>query len=144
MEMNQNTSNAKKILRSGDCTCVFCLDDIVIPCADKGLRPLLSRLERGERLEGYSAADRVVGKAPALLYVLLGIKEVYAPVMSKAAFLEFSRYGIHAFCDLAAEEIRNRENTGPCPMEEAVRNAASPEEAVPLLKKKIQEMMKQG
>lgn len=38
----------------------------------RGVKPLIDQLDEG--LEGWSCADRAVGKAPAMLYVLLGVK----------------------------------------------------------------------
>jgi hypothetical protein len=51
----------------------------------RGIAPLLDWLEGKTGLEGFSAADRIVGKAAALLYVLMGVKAVFAEVMSEKA-----------------------------------------------------------
>lgn len=50
----------------------------IITSTDNGVKPLLSLIDSGKTLSGYSAADRVVGNGAAYLYVLLGVKSVYA------------------------------------------------------------------
>ena len=66
----------------------------------------------GEDLKGFSAADKVVGKGAAFLYVMAGVKEVYASVMSEKAAALLSEYGIDGFCGQKVDRIRNRQGTG--------------------------------
>ena len=46
---------------------------------------------------GFAAADRVVGRAAAFLYVLLGAGEIYAGVMSDTAADVLERFGVAVF-----------------------------------------------
>lgn len=138
--MNSNTLKAKSELQKQNCTCVFVNGESVMACSERGLRPLLVRLGDNKLQKGFSAADKVVGKAPAFLYVLLGASEVYAPVMSEGGKSVLEQYGINAFCDTLTKEIRNRNNTDSCPMEKAVSDADSPDEALECIRAKIAQM----
>ena len=88
-------------------------------------------------LKGFSAADKVVGKAAAILYVLLKVEAVYAPVMSEGAISVLAENGISAFYDKKVSRIINRTGDGLCPMEQAVSDVTDPEEGL----KKIRERL---
>lgn len=98
---------------------------------------MIEFIESGIDFKGFSAADKVVGKAAAFLYVLLGVEEVYADVMSEAAIYTLARHGIQPICDRSAKEIRNRINTGICPMEETVQTESLPNPAFEKIKAKL-------
>ena len=76
---------AKSILESNGFTCVLCKGDTVHTTTERGVKPLVRWLTEGTQLQGFSAADKVVGKATAYLYCLLGVKAVHSLVMSGAA-----------------------------------------------------------
>lgn len=137
--MNQDLQNARALLSSGDFTCVLSRGAHTITCTTRGVRPLVDLLSVGT-LPGYSAADKVVGKATAFLYVLLGVRSVYAPVMSRPALEVLRSHGIEAICDNVVDAIFNRDHTGFCPMETAVREIQEPEPA----HKAILNTLKQG
>lgn len=138
--MQTDLEKAKHLLTEGTYTCVLCKQESVYTAHERGVKPLLGFLEAGVNLHGFAAADKVVGKAAALLYVLLGVKEIYAPVMSKSAAGVFPAYGIAFFCDRLVANIRNRANTGFCPMEEAVACTDTPEDALVAIKAKAAQL----
>lgn len=135
--MKNDLKKAIDILNSGQYTCVLCKDNEIHTSTERGVRPLLGWLESETKLKGFSAADKVVGKAAAFLYVLLGVKEVYAPVMSESAIYTLSRNGIFPRCDVSVKNIINRAGTGNCPMEEAVMDIIEPKEAINNIKLKL-------
>lgn len=135
--MKADTEKARAKLAEGGLTCVFCRGEELITSEEKGLRPLLARINGGASLDGMCAADKVVGKAPALLYVLLGVSEVYAPVMSRAAAEVFERYNIPHGCGTVVDEILNADRSGLCPMERAVKSVETPEEGLARIKETI-------
>ena len=118
--MEQNMIKARQLLAAGDYTCVVCRKDIVYTTTQRGVAPLLSWLDSQTDLTGFSAADRVVGRGAAFLYCLLGVKEVYARVMSLPAAEVLRAHNIHADAELFVEGIINRTGDGPCPFEAAV------------------------
>lgn len=138
--MKDNLTKAIEILNSGQYTCVLCKDDKVYTSTERGVKPLLDWLESKQDLKGFSAADKVVGKAAAFLYVLLGIREVYACVMSEAAIDIFTSNNIQPRWEQSVKSIINRAGTGFCPMEEAVRDIEVPKEAKKAIENKLEQI----
>ncbi len=120
---------AKQLLYAEKFTCVLCRDDFVYTSRARGVMPMVTHLSKGTPLSGFSAADKVVGKAAALLFVLAGVTAVYADIISRPALAVFSSACIKAEYRLLTDRIENRSHTGPCPMEHAVENIDDPREA---------------
>lgn len=136
--MCDDLQNARQMLDAGDYTCVLCRGSRFYTSTQRGVAPLLTWLDAGTSLEGFSAADRVVGKATAYLYCLLGVSRVYARVMSKPALEVLQQNRIAASWDTLVEGIENRQKTGPCPMEHATRNCSTPEEALTAVRQTLE------
>ena len=115
-------------------TLIVYKDDKINFYNERGLRPLLIRLNDGTFRDAF-IADRIVGKASALLHVFGRVKEVYTPVISKPAVAVYEKYGIKYHADKVIDNIRNRTNTGLCPMEMKVQNIDDPAEAYRLFSK---------
>ncbi|MCQ2965432.1 MAG: DUF1893 domain-containing protein [Alphaproteobacteria bacterium] len=113
-------------------TLVMEKDGVVTTFDQRGINPLLKQLEQGT-FEGAFLADRIVGKAAALLYVYGKVKKVYTLTISKPAIQVFEEYGIKYTADQVIENIRNREKTGLCPMETKVLFISDPTEAYKVL-----------
>ena len=126
----EDIRSACGILAQGNYTCVLCSGDTVYKSTRRGVAPLLQLLDEGINVRGFSAADRVVGKATAFLYCLLGVRRVHALVMSKPAMQVLQQYGILATYDALVEGIMNRQKDGPCPMEAATLHAEDPQAAL--------------
>lgn len=138
----ENLQKARRLLESGNFTCVVCRGDSVCTTSQRGVAPLLSWLDNGTDLSGFSAADRVVGRGAAFLYCLLGVTEVYARVMSLPAAEVLRSYGIAASADTFVDGIINREGTGPCPFEAAVMDIQDADEALTAIRNKRRQMQK--
>lgn len=136
----RDLENARALLQSGGYTCVICHAEETHTATARGVRPLVSWLDAGVDVSGGCAADRVVGKATAFLYCLLGVRAVYARVMSEGAAGVLKNAGIDASWDTLVPGIINRAGTGPCPFEAAVRQISVPAEALPVIHRKMEEM----
>jgi len=136
----RNLENAKTLLLSGNFTCVLCKDDTVFTTTERGVKPLVRWLTEGTDLRDFSAADKVVGKATAYLYCLLGVKAVHSLVMSKAAARVLEENNIAASQDKLVENIINRQGTGICPFEEAVWEIHDPQNALTAIRDKMEQM----
>ena len=139
--MKSDLEKSKEIFKNGDYTCVLCKDEITYTSTERGLKPLITWLENGTDLTGVSASDKIVGKAAAMVYSLLKVDSVYAPVMSEDGAKTLEKSGITPLYDTLVKEIRNRLNTGLCPMEETVKNISEPKKALAAIKQKIKQMM---
>ena len=135
--MNIDLTNARHLLDTGDYTCVLCRKDVYHTATERGVKPLLHWLDDGLDTAGFSAADRVVGRATAFLYCLLGVKAVYARVMSRPAMEVLEVNGITAKAGQLVDGIINRKGTGPCPFEAAVMHIQEPEEALTAIRKNL-------
>ena len=131
---------ARERLLTGEFTCVIRKDGREHTTRERGVKPLVRWLAEGTDLRGYSAADRVVGKATAYLYCLLGVHAVYAHVMSEAAARVLAENGIVPSYGKLVENIINRQGTGICPFEAAVWDIDTPEEALTAIRAKMREM----
>lgn len=140
--MNTDLNTARQLLDGGGFTCVLCKDGGVRTATARGVKPLMDWLEHGAALRGFSAADKVVGKATAFLYCLLGVKAVYARVMSNGAMEILRGHGIDAQAGELVPFIINRQGNGPCPMEQAVDGITDSREALTAIEKKLQQLQK--
>lgn len=138
--MSDNLIKAREILKNGSLTFAAFDGKTVLTDERRGVKPLFELIVRGETLRGFSAADKVVGKAAAFLYVLLDVSEIYADVISRHALSVLEEYKIHAEYSVLTEAVKNRAGTGFCPMETAVLDENSPEKALEKIKAKIAEL----
>ncbi len=107
-------------------TLALCKNGEVL-CSDlRGLAPMVRLLREGRDLTGYSAADRVVGRAAALLFLKAGIRELYADTLSEGAAALLTAHGLPFSCCVRTERILNRAQTDLCPMEQAVVGTDDP------------------
>ena len=95
---------------------------------------ILGRIVAAQRHRQRNAQQRIVGKAAAFLYVLLGIKILYANVISELALDVLKKYQIKVFYANTVPMIRNRTDTGYCPMEQATCDIDDPKEAFDAIK----------
>lgn len=131
---------AEEILKQGTYTCVACRGDTVLTATERGVRPLTNWLREGADLRGFAAADKVVGKAAAFLYVLLGIESLYAGVISRCALQVLEQEKISVRYDTLVPNIINRRGDGICPFEAAVLETEDPKEAKAIVFEKIRRM----
>jgi hypothetical protein len=136
--MKADTLRAQETLLTGQFTCVLCKDNQILTDDRRGVKPLLELLEQD--LSGFCAADKVVGKAAAMLYRLMGVSEVYAQVISEPAIAVLETGGISVYYDRKVSAIRNRSNTGFCPMETAVWNLDNPKDAPAILRSALSQL----
>jgi hypothetical protein len=128
---------ARALLEEGSFgNCVLYKNGIIHAGRGKGIAPMLEFLEAGLDMKGFCAADTVVGKALALLFVRAGVEAVYAGVMSEGAVEVFKKFGIRCTQEKLAAQIKNRDGSGVCPMESAVEDIDEPEAAYEVLKAK--------
>ncbi len=101
-------------------TIALCLGDVLHTSTKKGVAPMLSFLEAGEDLHGFSVADMVVGRAAAMLFIKAGVCAVYAKVISKPAKRVLDAFCVPLEYGELVENIINRMGTDICPMEKSV------------------------
>lgn len=140
----QNIEQAKRILTEGGYTCVLYRDGEEYTSALRGVRPLLDLLESGNSFADFSAADKTVGAGAAHLYILLGVRHVWANVISEPAMMLLRENGIDVSYQTAVPFILNRSGDGPCPIETAVKGITSPTEALDAIRRTLARLSKQN
>ncbi len=73
--------------------------------------------------------DKIIGKAAAMLMVRLGLRQVYAGIISSLAEEVFSRFGVSYSAGMFIERIQ-------CATEESLKNIDDPNEALLILKRR--------
>ena len=131
---------AKQLLLTGQYTCVLVKDSDVLTSTHRGVRPLVDWLHSDLSVRGYSAADKVVGRATAFLYVLLGVSDLYAAVVSRPALDVLISHGISVEYGKCVDNIINRSGDGICPFEQAVMNITTPDAAYTAITEKMRSM----
>ena len=139
--MSADLTRACALLAQGDCTVALCRGDVTYTDTHRGVAPLLALLDTAADAAGFSAADKVVGKGAAFLYLRLGVAAVYAPVMSEGAYALLTSHGVATTCDTLVPAIRNRAGDGICPMEQAVAGITDPAEAECAIRAKLAQLL---
>lgn len=113
-------------------------NEIVYKSESKGLQSLISLYKNDvNTLENSSIADKVIGRAAALILVDSNIKEVYADLISQNAIDILDKSNIPYEYKAQVKEIRNRDNTGMCPMEELSLKCVSADELIEKIEEKF-------
>lgn len=137
-----NLERAENLLKSSDFTCVCCNDTETLTSRKRGVAPLLEWLDSGISLKEFSAADKVIGKGAAFLYVLLDAREIYTNIISRFALETLENHHILVTYDVLTEAIRNRDNTGFCPIETAVSDISEPQKALFVIRETLAKIQK--
>lgn len=133
-----NINDLKDILFKENHTLVIYKNNAsVITSNDRGVNSLIKLIEEDKsQLSGSLIADKVIGKAAALLMIYAGVKEIYAPIISKPALQTLLKHNVKIYYDKEVERIINRKGDGLCPMETLCLDIEKPEEAYLLLSTK--------
>jgi len=135
---------AKKRLRKKGLTLSIVKNEqLLFETTSHGISGFLRAIqELDERLNGASAADRIVGKAIALLCLHVRIERVYGLVMSREARKLFEENVVHAEWDELVENILSNCKPATCPFERLAAETTDPAEAYKKLKA-LQDSLKQ-
>jgi hypothetical protein len=118
----------------------LCKNGETIVDDSKGISPMMKLLAQGQDLNGWSAADIIVGKAAAVLFVKAGIKQVYARVLSHSGKELLERFNIPCEYGTLTEIIINRRGTDICPMEKTVADIDDIEQGYLALQARLEQM----
>ncbi|MGA3191910.1 MAG: DUF1893 domain-containing protein [Candidatus Bathyarchaeia archaeon] len=115
--------------------CVVKEGHVIFEARTHGVLGLVEAVEEfKDRLDGASVADRVVGKAIALLCVYVNVRAVYAATISKAAKALLEGNSVYLECDSLVENILGADKSKTCPFEQLVDRIADPGDAYRKLK----------
>ena len=138
---NSYRDRALAVLRNTDTSFVYVTEEAVLTSEYKGIRRLLALVNEQTTLAEGFVADRIVGKAAALLMVLQGAKNVYAETIDQPALAVFRTHGVNVLFRKLVPIIINRAGDGICPMENAVLAVDDPKEAFTVLSETVKKLM---
>lgn len=128
---------AKKQLFAKHAAMVMVKDGyVVFETSSHRISGFLEAIDRfSPKLKGASVADRVAGKAVALLCVFVGAKAIYADVMSKKAKTVFNDNEIACEWKELVDNILDLSKSKLCPFEERASSISDPRSAYEAFRK---------
>ena len=132
---------AKNLLLENDYTCVLCKDGMILTSKKRGVKPLVEFFETKKTFCGFSAADRVVGAGASHMYVLLGVSEIWANIISEEGESVLLRNNIRVIYERKVPYIINRKGDGQCPIEKCVYGISDSKEVFLCIKETLQSLM---
>lgn len=138
--MNLDIKKAISLLENH--SIVLCYKEKTIISDLKGILPMIDLINSKTDLENYSVADKIVGKAAAILFCKAKIKSVYAKTISNAGKDFLISHNIDVTYDTLIPLILNRDKSDICPMEKAVATIIDVEKGYQTLNEKVQMMKK--
>lgn len=125
----KNHGQLKEALERGGYTCIAFNDNgLHYSSHQRGIVPLFELCEKNTAGVPLFVADKVIGKAAALLCVYCRVAVLYADVISESALQVLTEHGIDVQYGKAVEYIKNRDGTGKCPMEALSKGVTNADE----------------
>jgi len=131
-----------RLEESGANLMVFRNGGVIFSSTGRGISPLIEVIDAfgREGLRGVVTADRIVGKAAALLNVYLGAVEVYAMVMSDGAKALLADCGVGFSFWEGTDVVKSKDGVVYCVFERLVWDVSDPEDAYRLIREKLEEL----
>ena len=134
---------AKRLLRDENATLVAVNNGEFYISHDRGVAPILKQLDTNPLLFcGASVADKVIGKAAAMLLVKYGVKKIHAVLVSDNALSYLKDKAVTITYETSVDHIINRDKTDMCPMEKCVFDVNDEDEAETLIRETRNKLMK--
>lgn len=109
---------AKKLLEEGFNLAIVKNGKAIYTSNERGIKPIYTAVcQMKEELKDSSIADKVIGKAAAILCKDTNIKEIYTKFTSKGAIEVLKQENIKFTYEKSCDYIVNRDKTDMCPME---------------------------
>jgi len=137
--MNDSDIAKRRLFAEGKTLSIVKNGEVLFETVVPRITGFLDAIEQlGPRLENAAVADRVVGKAMALLFAYARIKDVYAEVLSKKAKTVLEKHGISSECRQLVETILDFRRSSICPFEKIAMDIFDPEQAYETFKALMQ------
>ncbi|MFW6148772.1 MAG: DUF1893 domain-containing protein [Atribacterota bacterium] len=135
---------AKNLLKDKQYSFVALAKGNILKASHKrGVLPLMEMIrDSRDMMQGAVIADKVIGKAAALLAVAYKVKQVYTEILSQQAKKVLDQYSIFYQYERCVDYIQNRSKSGQCPMEKLTKDTNDPKTAYSLILKYYLEVLK--
>lgn len=128
--------NLIELLQTGNYSCVIMNGTDIRKFHQRGIADLYGfHLHPASFLKGAVIADKAIGVAAAALIIDVGIKKVYAEVISLPAAKLLRDANIEVDCIQMVPMIENRERTDWCPLEKRCISAPGVKDIILLIEK---------
>jgi hypothetical protein len=127
---------AKNRLIQKDLSLVIVKDaKVLFETESHGIGDLLKAINQIQnQMKGSSVADRIVGRAAALLFVFSGVTSVFAVTASDGGIEVLKKNSVFYEYESRVTNVLNLKRTDACPFEKLVAKLSSPEKAYEALK----------
>ena len=134
---NVAKNKAVDLVKSGEATCALVRGNKIVRAdSPRGIVYLIDLYEQGLLKDAF-VADKIIGKAAAMIFTLGGVKGCFGANVSDSAVLWLKQHKIPLSYGNRSEYIVNRKGDGLCPMEETVKDISDAQEGLFVLKQKI-------
>ncbi len=122
---------SKQQLKNKNRSLVFAKDSkVIFETNIEGLKGFLQAIEtKGRELSNTSVADKIVGKAAALLCLYAKVKAVFAVTISQSGLEILEKSSLKIDYENLVQTILNLNRTDRCPFEKLVQKISNPSEA---------------
>lgn len=118
--------NAREIMDKEELNFVLVSNKGTLKSHARGIMPIYENIKnKKDYFEGASVADRVIGRAAAILLIYGGIKDLYTDLISDKAIEILEETGVSLTYGSKVDDILNKDKTGPCPMENMSKDLPS-------------------
>ena len=137
---------ARKILRRGDYSLVMVRNGRMIYASrSHGIGGILQAIEDlDNRINGASVADRIIGKAAALLLAYSKVKDAYAIVISRNGLETLRSHGIPVDYESLVPKILDRSGREICPFEKIALEIDSPRLGFEMLRRRWRSLIEKS
>lgn len=133
---------AKKTLKEKNLTLTIAKNGrIIFESRDHGIIGLINAIEKlREELNESSIADKIMGKAAALLAIYMKAKTIYTAIISRQGLKTLMENNIEVEYDEIVEAIMDKTGRNICPFELKAQEIQKPEEAYEKFKSMIEKI----
>jgi hypothetical protein len=119
---------------------VFRRGELIFSSGNRGILPLIEAIENLEIGDNGSllTADRIVGRAAALLNLYMGVSEVHALLISAGAKELLKEHRVDFQFKEETDAIKMKDGVIFCPFERLVQDISDPKEAYVKIKAKLE------
>jgi len=117
-------------LHSSKKTClIYDRDTLVFESVKRGVQPLIDFISFNDDIDKeYILVDKIIGRGAVILAKLIGVTEIHTPIISQDALELALEYNMYCEYQSLVPFIKNRGNTGRCPIESCVLGISDPNE----------------
>ena len=129
---------AKKLIETEEYSCIVTNEEkIIYAKKQKGIVPLIDLNDfQPEKLSHSCLFDKIIGKAAAMIAINCNCAYVYGEIMSERATELLNEHNIPFEFGTRVPLIKNRDNTGMCPIEQSVLDINNSKDACIAIRQK--------